>query len=72
MTEFNPVPPQPMAPPAKKSKVWLIVLIVVLLLLCCCCVGVGIYMYQNGDTIFQPIIEQLENSLSYMLLPLFA
>lgn len=41
-------------PPKKNNKTWLIILIVVLVLCCCCVVvgGLGSYLYNNGDQIF--------------------
>jgi hypothetical protein len=52
----------------KSSKTWIIVLVVVIALCCLCsCLGVGLYLWNNGDQIMNEI--QIESGL---LLPLLA
>jgi hypothetical protein len=61
-TPVTPPPPPPVEgvpfqaplPPQKKSNTTLIIVIVVVVLCCCCAVaaGVGYYLYQNGDQLF--------------------
>ena len=50
-TPIDPIP-APQEPQKKSSKVWIIVLVVVLLLCCFCLVAVGVYLWFNGDQIF--------------------
>ncbi|GAP21765.1 hypothetical protein [Leptolinea tardivitalis] len=53
----SPDLPPPIPPEKKKSnKTWIIVLVVVIVLCCLCsCVGIGIYLWNNGDQIMQSI-----------------
>ncbi len=56
----RPGTPDASSPEGKKSsKTWLIVLIIVLVLCCLCAAGVGVgwYLYQNGDRIFKLTAE---------------
>lgn len=46
-----PAPPVPV-PPKRNNTVWIVVAIAVVLLCCCCLAIVLIYLYQNGDQIF--------------------
>ena len=61
----TPIPP--MGEPPKKSNTTIIIVIVALVLLCCCClivlIGGGVYLYNNGDQIFN-----LSNVLPDLLL----
>lgn len=57
--------PAPEAPKKKNNTVWIIVAVVVVLLCCCCLVAAGIYLYNNGDQIFD--LSQAPFSLAYLL-----
>ena len=54
MNQGMPSDPAPMPEPPKKSNTGIIIVVIVIILLCLCCVlaGVGYYLYQNGDQIF--------------------
>ncbi|MBN1537676.1 MAG: hypothetical protein JW908_13140 [Anaerolineales bacterium] len=56
--------PPPEEAPKKKSNTGLIIAIVVIVVLCFCCTigGVGYYLWQNGDELF---------NLTSKVLPLF-
>ena len=69
-TPITPTPDvQTPPPPPQKSKktLWIILAVVVVLLCCCCLVGVGIYLYQNGDTLMNSISGSISTPL-WMLL----
>ncbi len=39
-------------PPKRSNTIWIVLAIVVVLLCCCCLAAVAIYLYQNGDRLF--------------------
>jgi hypothetical protein len=45
-------PVQPPTPPKKNNTIWIVLAVVVVLLCCCCLVAAGVYLYNNGDRIF--------------------
>jgi hypothetical protein len=57
MPTYGAVPP---AAPKKKLSTGWIIAIVILAILCICCLISGIYLWNNGDEILGPILEQLE------------
>ncbi len=62
----SPDLPPPMPPEQKKSnKTWIIVLVVVVVLCCLCsCIGIGTWMWNNGDS----LMEQIQQSALVSLL----
>ena len=60
---YTPPPVYTPAPPPKKNNtIWIVVIVVVLLLCCCCLIGVGGWLWTNGD--------QLLSDMDLSLLPM--
>jgi hypothetical protein len=73
MPNASPVQESPDLPPAippqqkKSNKTWIIILVVVVVLCCLCsCIGIGSYLWTNGDS----LLQQLQMQQGSLLLPL--
>jgi hypothetical protein len=50
-------------PPKKNNTIWIVLVVVVLLLCCCCLIGVGAWLWNNGDN----LLNELDLSMRPLL-----